>query len=74
MLERIIEGLFFNNLISMTMEGYFEFVIFGLVNAFTADIKTNGDILGIIIAGFCLFNAIVFLPLLFLWAIFTKDQ
>lgn len=74
LLKFMIKDLFFNNLISMTMEGYFEFVIYGLVNAYTADIKTNGDVLGIIIAAFCLYNAIIFLPILLLWAIFTKNQ
>ena len=73
-LKIIIKGLFFNNIISMTMEGYFEFVIFGLVNAYTADTRTNGDTFGILIAGFCLFNAIVFLPIMLLWAIFSKDH
>lgn len=74
LLKFMIKDLFFNNLISMTMEGYFEFVIYGLVNAYTADTKTNGDVLGIIIAAFCLYNAIIFLPILLLWAIFTKNQ
>lgn len=39
----------------MAMEGYLEFTINGFLNLYTANIKLNGEILGIMLAFFCLF-------------------
>ena len=58
----------------MTMEGYFEFLVYGIVNVFTADLNSIGDILGSTTAGFCLFMAIIMLPIALLFNIFTKNE
>ena len=74
LIKKLIKGLFFNAIISMTMEGYFEFLVFGIINAYTADLNSIGDILGITTAGFCLLMAIIAIPIALLWNIFTKDE
>ena len=71
LLKKLIKGLFFNAIISMTMEGYFEFLVFGIINAYTADLNSIGDILGITTAGFCLFMAIIAIPIALIWNIFS---
>ena len=53
------------------MEGYFEFLVFGIINAYTADLNSIGDILGITTAGFCLFMAIIAIPIALIWNIFS---
>ena len=58
----------------MAMEGYLEFTINGFLNILTADTSLNGEILGIIIAYFCVYIAIVFLTIALLWVIFTKNE
>ena len=58
----------------MAMEGYLEFTIYGFLNILTADISLNGEILGIIIAYFCVYITTVFLPLALLWVIFKKNE
>lgn len=57
----------------MTMEGFFEFVIYSILNFYSMDFTVNGEVLGILFSGVCSFFAIIFLPIALLWAIFTKN-
>jgi hypothetical protein len=57
----------------MTMEGYFEFLVYGLLNVYTANSNLNGEVLGLIIAYFCL-SMVIMVAISMLWAIFTKDE
>jgi hypothetical protein len=74
LLNYLIKGLFFNVIISMTLEAYIEFIIYGFLNLYTMDGKMSGEILGLIFSLFCIFLAIIFLPISFLFTIFTKNQ
>ena len=67
----MIKELFFNAILSMTMEGYLEYIIYGFLNFYTRDTKINGEILGLIFSLICIFLAIIFLPILLLLNIFT---
>ena len=73
LLEKTIKGLFFNIILSMTMEGFIEFVIYSFLNFYSIDLTLNGEVLGVMISSFCFF-ASIFLPISLLWAIFTKDE
>ena len=74
LLEKTIKGLFFNIILSMTMEGFFEFVIYSFLNFYSIDFSLNGEDLGVMISSFCIFSAAIFLPISLLWAIFSKDE
>jgi hypothetical protein len=69
-----MEGLFFNQILSMTIEGYIDILINGFLNILTKDISTNGEILGLMMAIFCLFLTLNFLPISLTWAIFSKNE
>jgi len=55
LLNYLIKGLFFNVIISMTLEAYIEFTIYGFLNLYTMDGKMSGEILGLIFSIFCIF-------------------
>ncbi len=55
LLKYLIKGLFFNATLSMTMEAYLEFTIYGFLNLNTINISTNVEILGLIFSSFCIF-------------------
>jgi len=74
LLEKSIKDLFFNLILSMTMEGLLEFVIYSFLNFYSIDLTLNGEILGVMISSFCIFLAAIFLPISLLWAIFSKDE
>ncbi len=52
--DKFIEGLFFNKILTMTFEGYVDFLIEGFLNIYTFNTSTNGEILGLIISIICL--------------------
>ena len=54
------------------MEGYYEFLVYGLLNVYTANTNFNGEILGLLIAIFCLLM-IILVPIAILLAIITKN-
>lgn len=63
------KGLFFNFLIQLSLEAYFEFFIGGILNFRSPQKNTNGEVLGILLASFCLSNILVNIPLLSLYII-----
>ena len=71
--DKLYKGLFFNTIISMTIEGFFEFIIYSALNIYTRSFKTNGEILGFSISLFCLFCSMMFVPIVLIWAILTKN-
>jgi hypothetical protein len=74
LLEKTIKDLFFNLIFSMTMEGFFEFVIYSFLNFYSIDLNLNGEVLGVMISSFCIILACIFLPISLLWAIFSKNE
>ena len=58
----------------MTMEGFFEFVVYSFLNFYSIDLKLNGEVLGILFSSFCIYLASIFLPISLMWAIFSKDE
>jgi hypothetical protein len=58
----------------MTMEGFFEFVIYSFLNFYSVDITLNGEVLGVLFSSFCFYLASIFLPISLMWAIFSKDE
>jgi hypothetical protein len=73
-LEKTIKGLFFNIILSMTMEGFFEFLVYSLLNLYTIDLSLNGEVLGVMISSLCIYLAAIYLPVSLLWAIFSKNE
>lgn len=61
-------------ILSMAMEGFFEFVIYSFLNFYSMDFTLNGEVLGIFISAFCAYSAMIFLPISLLWIIFTKNE
>ena len=55
------------------MEFFFEFIVYGLLNLYTFDKSTSGEVLGVLVSLFCIFLASVFVPFAMMWAVFTKD-
>ena len=70
----VLKGLFFNTIITLTIEVLLEFIVFSALNLYTYDFTLNGEILGFLISIFSLLFAFIFVPLASLWAIFTKDE
>lgn len=73
LLEKIINGLFFNVLISITLESLVEFLVYSILNFYTYDFSINGEILGFCISLFCTF-CIIFVFLALLWTISKKNK
>jgi hypothetical protein len=69
-----LKDLFFNSILSITIEGYIEFLVYGVLNICTMDKSTNGEILGALFAFACIFLAVVFLPITIIGTIFSKDE
>jgi hypothetical protein len=62
-LEKLIKGLFFNIILSIKMEGFFEFIGYSLLNFYNMDLTLNVEILGILFSAFYIFLAAIFLPI-----------
>ena len=73
-LQKMLKGLFYNLILSMSMEGYIEFLVYGVLNICTIDTSSNGEILGMLFAFICIFSAVIFLPSALIWTIFSKDE
>jgi len=69
----MIKGLFFNSILSMTMEGFLEFIVYGFLDIYTRDSSSNGEILGLVFAFICIFLS-VFLINSLIWSIIFKDE
>ncbi len=72
--DKFIKGLFFNKILTVTFEGYVDFLIEGFLNMYSFDTSTNGEVLGLIISMIVLFLTMNFLPSSLTWAIFSKDE
>ena len=72
--KQSLNGLFFNSILSMTMEGYIDLLINGFLNIYTKDTSTNGEIIGFLIAILCVLLTVNFLPISLSWAIFLKND
>ena len=59
--------MYFNYIIRLSLEAYFEFYIGGVLNFHSASKNTNGEVLGILLAFFCLADILVILPILSLY-------
>ena len=53
--QRLFKGLFFNSILSITMESFLEFIVYGILNTYYRDASTNGEILGLVFAFICIF-------------------
>ena len=49
------KNLFFNHIFGLSLEAYFEFYIVGTLNMQSLQLNLNGEILGALLAIFCLF-------------------
>ena len=73
-LMKSLNGLFFNSILSMTMEGYIDLLINGFLNIYTKDTSTNGEIIGFLIAILCVLLTVKFRPISLSWVIFLKND
>ena len=70
----LLKGLFFNTILTLTMEGFFELLVNGILNFYTRDTSTIGEILGFLVSILCIFLTVIFVPIALFWAIFSKDD
>ena len=68
------DGVFYNNLCALAIEGMIEFLINGYLNLYTAEKSTNGEIMGAILSGFCVILCLIILPLTIIWMICFKSK
>ena len=72
---RIVSSeIFFNTILSMSIEGLVEFIIFGYLNTITREYTLNGEILGFLFAAFSLVMAGLILPSVLIFIIVIKKQ
>jgi hypothetical protein len=69
----MFKELFFNPILSITIEAFLEFIIYGFLNIYVRDTSTNGEILGLIFAFICILLVIFLINALF-WSFFFKDD
>jgi len=72
--NEFLQGLFFEKILTLTLEGYVDILINVFLNIYTLDSSTNGEILGFMISMIGLFLTVNFLPISLVWAIFSKDE
>jgi len=73
--EKVSYDLFFNSILSISIEGLIEFILFGYLNVMTAELNMSGEILGFALGTFSLSMSGVILPLaIILLIIFTKNK
>jgi hypothetical protein len=68
----IVKGLYFNQIIRISMEAYFEFFLIGYMNYKTAEFTYNGETLGVLETFFVLFMILVVLTSLSVLIIFKS--
>ena len=66
----IVKGLYFNQIIRVSMEAYFEFFLIGHMNYQTANLTLSGEILGVLETVFVLFMIFIVLTCLSVFIIF----
>jgi hypothetical protein len=66
------KGIFFNQILGLSLEAYMEFYINSLLNIQTADFSTNGEWLGISLSYFSATMIHGVLPLLMIFIISRK--
>ena len=69
----LIKGLFFNTILTITIEGFIEFFVYGFLNLYTIDSSTNGEVLGLIFAFISVFLSLFLISVLS-WSIAFKDE
>ena len=55
----------------MSIEGFFDFMIFGYLNMKTAEFTTSGEILGFMFGIFSLFSSGIIFPIILIIALFV---
>ena len=71
----LVKGLYFNQIIRISMEAYFEFFLVGFMNYQSAKFTLNGEILGVLETIFVLFMILIVLKVLSIYILFkSKDQ
>ena len=65
----ISKNLSFNPILSMSIEGFFDFMIFGYLNMKTAEFTTNGEFLGFSFGTFSLLASGLILPIILIVAL-----
>ena len=71
--QKLLKGLFFNSILSITLESFLEQIIYGFLNIYYRDKSTNGEILGLIFAFICIFSVFFLLNSL-IWSLFFKNE
>jgi hypothetical protein len=66
----VSKGLFYNQILRISLEAYFEFYLISVMNIYTAKHSTNGEILGLTQSYFAFSMIIIILPLLSLYILF----
>jgi len=67
-------GLFYNNLFGIAIEGMIEFLINGYLNLMTASKTSNGEIMGALLSTSTIFLSSTLLPLTIMRMIYFKNR
>jgi hypothetical protein len=70
----ISKNLSFNPILSMSVEGFFDFMIFGYLNMKTAEFTTNGEFLGFSFGIFSLLASGLILPITLIVALIVYSK
>jgi len=68
------KNLSFDPILSMSIEGFVDFMIFGYLNIMTAEFNTNGEILGFSFGIFTLLVSGVILPIYIILALIAYEK
>jgi hypothetical protein len=74
LLKKLENGLFYNNLFGLGIEGMIEFMINGYLNLMTAKTTSSGEIMGALLSSFCIFLSSTVLPFTIMWMICFKSR
>jgi hypothetical protein len=70
-LKFVSKGVFYNQILRISLEAYFEFYLISVMNIYTAEHSTNGEVLGLVQSYFAFSMIMILLPFLSLY-ILTK--
>ena len=70
----LVKGLFFNQIIRVSMEAYFEFFLIGLMNLQSAEYSLSGEVLGALQTFFVLQMIFITLPFLSIFVLIKSKK
>jgi hypothetical protein len=70
----LANGIFFNQILRISLEAYIEFYLIGMMNLYTAEFKMSGELLGVMLTFVALSMIFCVLPTLLLYVLTRKIE